>query len=1638
MNSSYLVKGAKIKCTCGSQVGELNVENKNVCLLKVPIATVDDCKAGENIPSFGICSHTGKPCVPMILGKWLCPHEQTKINGTSAITTDSALVCGKGGIILSETSGQETIMKLLKEAGKIFKNLFGLSCAPFSGDPVNLITGNYVLQSEDLHIMGSYPLSFTRTYNSLSDENTVCGNGWNHNHQVYLIDHRETIEIHTGVGGQVRTFERAEAGDYKTNELAKESLYLSMDGYFYKDILNQTFVFDKDGLCKEIKDKNGNSTIYTYTNRVLSKVQNLSGYFTFSYNNEGKLAGVSDHSGRSVTFAYDNGNLIKADNLSGGFKEYTYDKKNRLIEEITPYGVKKVVNEFDKNGRAVKQLFPDGGVMEYEYDDDRTVFIDQNKNKIRFYRDKWQRDCRITSHEGQIEKKYNEKHQLAEITDYNGNKTCYEYDHDGNMTLIRDPTGHETRIEYDRMKHPVRLIYPDGSVTRTDYNQNGQILRNTDQLGRTFQYQYHSKGMIETVTHPDGSEMHVQFDGRGNIIEVANPFHSKVKYEYDQLNRVVATIDGNGNKTQYVYNQNNDIVEMTDALGFSKKYFYNNNGKITEIIDQNGNSTTWEYNDMNCPVKKTDPQGRETFREYDLMWNVSQQTEANGAVTKYLYNKSNRLEKVIAPEGGETSYQYDGNGNRIKTTLPDGSSVLYNYDALNRIIQINYPNETSSRFEYNFSGKITRAVDPMGGEYHMEYDAAGQKIKQTDPSGKISSFEYNELGLITKVTEPLNRITEYQYFPGGRLKNKKFPDGSELHYSYDSNGNLIAKQDRTGYRVEFTYDALNRINSIANSRGQSKAFTYDGIGNLLSVKNNKGAVTDYEYTKSGVLQAVVDPVGLKTLYSYDEVDRIVSVKQIAPLTFEEELEEARNINKQKELLLVRYKRNSEGNVICSENTAGHEERYQRDYLGRILTHTDQEGMETHYTYDSSGNICKIVYPDGKKVMMEYNALNQLTQLKDWHGSTTIQRNSSGMPGLITDHQGNTVQYEWNIYGKRTRTVYPDGEDIKYEYDDASQKIKEIHWADQFVEYHYNEAGFLSSRKYSNHQESRYGYDSFGQLKNLSHSYQGGFLNYQYEYDSDGLPVNINRISEEGKESFRYFYDDLNRLTEVRDGLHTIRKYEYDPYGSRIFRKKNGIDTQYHYNELNQLVREETVDFIRRYEYDKRGNIRCCYENEEMQDAYFYNGRNLLEKIRKKNGTEISYLYDGFGQRTMKKQKEHAESDFYGYQKPDESSVEFIIDYARSNHNLIGEKCDGIPKSYIWEPQSHHLTGLIEDDKSFFYQNDSLGTPMRLLSQAGAVRTSYDYDEFGKPNRKVSGESYFGFTGHYYEAETELYYAGRRYYNSNIGLFYGLDSVKGNTCEPMTLHPYLYCLNNPLSFIDPDGARPGAIDHEDGTEAHQLLEAYFQAYYTGLPYVTSVEKKISGGNPESKSGDGRYDMILIYQDQVELYEIKPGSHANPTAHMNDLPRFNSYLAGLEDMYQGYTVSPGTTFNPDQLYIPSARYPDYYIKYSTYYNSGYSKSLDGTEVNSYAGFIYWNYVKKDEEKDRHRYIWIPNQNNNSNSGSNDEKKDNVIQFPDVKGEDVAAAAIIGGVAYGIWWLVKAGVTFSTGIPALACPF
>jgi RHS repeat-associated protein len=60
----------------------------------------------------------------------------------------------------------------------------------------------------------------------------------------------------------------------------------------------------------------------------------------------------------------------------------------------------------------------------------------------------------------------------------------------------------------------------------------------------------------------------------------------------------------------------------------------------------------------------------------------------------------------------------------------------------------------------------------------------------------------------------------------------------------------------------------------------------------------------------------------------------------------------------------------------------------------------------------------------------------------------------------------------------------------------------------------------------------------------------------------------------------------------------------------------------------------------------------------------------------------------------------------------------------------------------------------------------------------------------------------GHTGKEQDA-TGLSYFGARYYDPAVGRFITRDPVKGGLYNPQTFNPYVYCLNNPLKYVDPD-------------------------------------------------------------------------------------------------------------------------------------------------------------------------------------------------------------------------------------------
>lgn len=109
----------------------------------------------------------------------------------------------------------------------------------------------------------------------------------------------------------------------------------------------------------------------------------------------------------------------------------------------------------------------------------------------------------------------------------------------------------------------------------------------------------------------------------------------------------------------------------------------------------------------------------------------------------------------------------------------------------------------------------------------------------------------------------------------------------------------------------------------------------------------------------------------------------------------------------------------------------------------------------------------------------------------------------------------------------------------------------------------------------------------------------------------------------------------------------------------------------------------------------------------------------------------------------------------------------------------------------------------------------MGSPIRFLYD-GIQNQSYDYDEFGFCSQSSSEALQpFGFTGYQRDIETSLYFAQARYYDSFNGRFVQEDSFKGTLSDIRTLNQYIYCIQNPLTFVDLQGYWPTWKEIGDG-------------------------------------------------------------------------------------------------------------------------------------------------------------------------------------------------------------------------------
>ena len=1144
------------------------------------------------------------------------------------------------------------------------------------------------------------------------------------------------------------------------------------------------------------------------------------------------------------------------------------------------------------------------------YDDKITTMTEQSGNVVKYERDDKYRTVKTIYSDSEEHFGYNEYSKRTMYKDRNGNIRKFEYDVLGNVTKSIDPLGNSTVMEYGRYSKLTKVIAPNGGVISNEYDDNCNLLSVINPLGYAVKLTNDVQGNVIEVTLPDGSTSCLSYDERGNISNVSDHDGNTTKYEYDNLQRVVSAIDPMGNVTQFEYNTKGDISQAINAEGKSQSYEYDKSGKLIKLTDFGGGVAQYQYNSVGKLEEVTDPSGGVTKLDYDLMWNVTKVTKPCGNSVQYEYDLNQRVIRTIDEEGNATSYEHDFNGNVTAAILPNGARAGIRYDALDRQHEITEPDGAVTKLEYDSMGSVTKITDPQGGEILREYDIAGQLISVTDQMGNVTKYAYTSLGQIESVTDALGGVTKYAYYPSGKVKSVTRPGGEVESYAYDKNGNVSEITDVLGSKTKVSYDCLDRINEITNALGHSKQFSYDALGNITGITDESGNTTNYKYDSLANLVEVIDALGHSTKYDYDKSGEMTRMEQYR--TIDETVADIKQI----EMQVTTWERNKRGEVTKKSTPLGGETHYKYDPLGNLVSMIDEEKQETLYEYNLASKLTKVAYADGKTVELGYNPIRQLTELKDWLGTTTIELDPLGRATKVTDHEGREIGYTWDALSRRESITYPDKSTVNYSYD-ISGRITGVASKTGTTSYSYSISDRLLERIMPDNIVTQQKTDQLGRLESLTHKQNDKILDsFKYTYDPVG---NITQIEKHrtGVEAdsgmFSYGYDTLGRLTEAV-GANGNKQYIYDSLGNRTMSVYNGIETKHSYNARNQLIKTTEPNLTKEYSYDARGNLTQILENGTTTSIFTFNAANRMTQAITPKG-KAEYEYNGFLKR-VSKLEELCRGDCP--QSPDvtvSSELKYTLDLTKPYNDLLaigGQR-------FVWGNELLQSEGKEE----FSYLADHLGSPIRLVGTEN--NETLAYDEFGVPMVEATANNLdnpFGFTGYQHDNISGMQYAQARYYAPMLGRF-GAEDTHWNTRNMIfgdgkTKMPhgvkkpnirsilqnsnlYGYCVGNPVTFFDPSGF----ID-ECPQNANNESSNIFSDFWK---WLTSRIAKVF--MPKSVAAPKQVIDITMF-----------GFRAGDTVYRIDLYR-RIHLRNIIDVGSGTTDSPvlfgSGRFRDEEAYI-----------------------------------------------------------------------------------------------------------------------
>jgi RHS repeat-associated protein len=790
------------------------------------------------------------------------PDNGWTVYGTGVVTSDGRQVKPESGVRLTYLmSGSYGLSKDHPGDDNPTKN-----CGACSGDPVDLWSGTYFDDDQDIAIKDVIPLTLSRLWhdNAYHALDQRMFGGWRSNYDIYV--HSPNADFSAPIvrlpNGNALKFSQiaTRAGDTYTWQ------YKGDRSGWYGAVLETVSYNDRCGAiieCYLLTTVDGME--YQFTNSYPSNGapsqltfirDRFHNQLTFTWN-AGLLQQITSSSGRYIKLAYDQYNNIQsAEDNSGRMWKYAYHRKKlpNLVNAGGGGGSSGVGTGDDGEINYVYFLdgvtYPDGSVKQYTYQDNYETPNDQAAGTF---------DVPGT---------------LLSVIDRNG------------KTILANTYENKT-------SRVVKQVRADGSSFAFAYVDTNGVHSRTD------------------VTDPLGSVRSVEFDTNVGypIAETrasGTPLAQKTSYSLTSAGQIIASVDAMGRKTAFEYDDFGNVVKVTRLAGTSEAVTSSYTwdplyGLLLSQTDELGRLIKFSYA-QGCLASRTDPAGNTTTIACNPSGQPTQITDPAGRVTKLEYDGFD-LNKVTDPSERSVLLRSDSLGRRVAMTDSSGNLSMRSIDTNDRVITGVSATGDKVKYTYDAEGHLTDILRQNGSKTHYEYNALYMRTSRQDASGASEAWSYDALGHLATYTTRRGLVTAYSKPDAlGRFTGYTDADGNSVTAGpYDAGNRLLAITDSVSGSVSRTFDNLDRLSSETVD-GHTIAYTWNADGTRKSMTPDGQATETYAYDKAARIASLTQgsemvkftydvsgrrtgmtlPNGIAASYAYEPAGNVTAMDYVAP------------------------------------------------------------------------------------------------------------------------------------------------------------------------------------------------------------------------------------------------------------------------------------------------------------------------------------------------------------------------------------------------------------------------------------------------------------------------------------------------------------------------------------------------------------------------------------------------------------------------------------------------------------------------------------------------------------------------------------------------------------------------------------